>query len=453
MKRKIIDNESDAECTVLSNHSPLFHVKTTLKVLRTLSGFPILPTNSNWDNFEFIPSKEYPRLIIIIILFSVPINTIGYFYRYDLHALSALYQIDVSKLDYFVEVFTLFFLPFCFNLVYFINFKNSIKGLNSICENMSEINSKQAQVHGLSQIHLKAKQKVEEYIVIFMMMGILIAALFVISSYITFEFYDGGFLPDNVKALLAAIQPAIILLGPISHIVSSGDFIIIYFILHLTQNLECLRSVVEEENIKNKTEKFERSGKLGDLHSRNTSIKNGETESVERYNKMNTLIDIALDIGDVLEKINVCFSGMLFCYYGGNLLIATSSFYSATNYLFISEFSALSLSMGLMSAICFILYMGRLYILTTSAHLIGQEMTLLKKAMKGVFFKSSQDWSIEQRKKEILNEKFDTMIDRYGNNAPISPYGYFSINGGSLLSALATIITYLIVLIQFKISE
>ena len=80
-------------------------------------------------------------------------------------------------------------------------------------------------------------------------------------------------------------------------------------------------------------------------------------------------------------------------------------------------------------------------------------MTSLKKAVKGLFFKSSQDRSIELREKEILYEKLDMMIDLYGNNAPISPYGYFSINGGSLLSALATIITYLIVLIQFKISE
>ena len=110
MEGKIIDNESNAGCIVLSNHSPLFHVKTTLKVLRTLSGFPILPTNSKWDNFEFIPSKEYPRLVFIIILFSVPINTILYFYRHDLNALSAMYRIDVSRLDYFVEVFTLFFL-------------------------------------------------------------------------------------------------------------------------------------------------------------------------------------------------------------------------------------------------------------------------------------------------------------------------------------------------------
>ena len=364
-----------------------------------------------------------------------------------------MYQIDVSKLDYFVEVFTLFFLPFCFNLVYFINFKNSVQDLNIICENMSEINYKQTKVHGFSQMHLKAKQKVEEYIMIFMMMGILIAALFVISSYITFEFYDGGILPDNLKALLAATSPAMILLGPISHIVSSGDFIIIYFILHLTQNVKYLRSVVEEETIENKTKNFETSGHLGNCHSRKQSIKTRENGSVGKYYIRNSLLDIALGIGDVVEKINVCFSGMLFCYYGGNLLIATSSFYSATNYLFISEFSALSLSVGLMSTVCFILYMGRLYILTTSSHLLGQEMTLLKKAMKGLFFKSSQNWNIEQRELEISYEKLDMMIDHYGNNAPISPYGYFSINGGSLLSALATIITYLIVLIQFKISE
>ena len=110
MEGKFIDEENDVGCIETSKHSPIYHIKSTLMFLRTLSGFPILPTNSKWDSFEFIASKEYPRLIVILILFSIPINTLLYLFRNDLNALTSM--ITVSKLDYLIEIFTLFLLPF-----------------------------------------------------------------------------------------------------------------------------------------------------------------------------------------------------------------------------------------------------------------------------------------------------------------------------------------------------
>ena len=44
----------------------------------------------------------------------------------------------------------------------------------------------------------------------------------------------------------------------------------------------------------------------------------------------------------------------------------------------------------------------------------------------------------------------DVLLD---NDSPISPHGYFSLTGGTFLSTLATILTYLIVLIQFKLAN
>ena len=451
MEGKFIDEENDVGCIETSKHSPIYHIKSTLMFLRTLSGFPILPTNSKWDSFEFIASKEYPRLIVILILFSIPINTLLYLFRNDLNALTSM--ITVSKLDYLIEIFTLFLLPFCFNLIYFINFKNNTSQLNKVCKLMSEINCRQDHYFGFTQIHVKAKKKVEIYMIIFLMMGCLIAALMVITGYVALEFRDGGTLPDNLKPVLAASLSSIILLGPISHIVSSGDFILIYLILHLIQNLVCLRSEVEKGKIERKNNPISTIHDVGSASSRKRSPGNEKSEMVNRINKLNIVLDIALDIGKVIENVNACFAGMLFCNYGGNLLIATCSFYFASNYLYISEFSPMNLSMGLMSIVGFILYMGRLYILTTSGHVLGQEMAKLNKGLKFYLSMYNRDSNIEQREKTMLHEKSEMVIESLDSNAPLSPYGYFSINGGSLLSALATIITYLIVLIQFKMSE
>ena len=452
MERTSDDMESDVGSSVSSTYSPLFHVRSTLRILRVLSGFPILPTNSKWDNFAFIPSKEYPRLIIIVILFSIPINTLLYFFRNDLNALTLM--LNISKLDYFVEICSHFILPFCFNGIYFISFKNNTRSLNNIFVVMSNINYRQAHYHGSLNIHKSAKESVEQYILLFMMMGVLIAALFVISGLIAFEFHDSEMLPNNYKALLAATLPTMILLGPISHIVSSGDFIIVYLILYLTQNLVCLRTMIEDKiKIHRKSESISKTGEIGYRQSRQENHRKDPDEMVERHHELNIMLDIALDIGDAIEKVNICFSSMLFCCYGGNLLIATSSFYLAVNCLFISPYSEMDLSWGLMSTVCFILYMGRLYALTTSGHGLGQEMTSLKLIIMSFVSADNYDLKLKEGPKNNFFRKLDLLICILDNNAPISPYGYFSVNGGSLLSALATIITYLIVLIQFKISE
>ena len=451
MERKNHDMEDDGESSESLKYSPLFHVRTTLKVLRTLSGFPILPANSKWDNFVFIPSKEYPRLFIILILFSLPINTLLYFFYDNLNALTLM--LNVSKLDYFVEICCLFFLPFCFNGIYFISFKNNTSLLNSICEEISNINYRQDHYHGSLKIHSRAKEKVEQYILLFMMMGVLIAALFGISGFIAFEFDDGEMVPNKYKALLAATLPIIMLLGPISHIVSSGDFIIIYLILHLTQNLVCLRTRIEDRKMEKKRKTISTTGEVGNLHRRRETNRKEQDENAEIHDELSTMVDIALDIGNAIEKVNNCFSSMLFCYFGGNLLIATSSFYLAVNYLFISPYSALDLGWGLWSTVCFILYMGRLYLLTTSGHELGQEMMYLKQTMMSFVSVDNHDVKLKQCETNNFSGKFDLMISILDNNAPISPYGYFSVNGGSFLSASATIVTYLIVLIQFKISE
>ena len=54
---------------------------------------------------------------------------------------------------------------------------------------------------------------------------------------------------------------------------------------------------------------------------------------------------------------------------------------------------------------------------------------------------------------QVLEKKIDLLKAFVDNDSPISPFGYFSITGGTFLSAMATVLTYLIVLIQFKMAE
>ena len=51
------------------------------------------------------------------------------------------------------------------------------------------------------------------------------------------------------------------------------------------------------------------------------------------------------------------------------------------------------------------------------------------------------------------NCKMDILLARLETPGAVSPFGYFSVNRNSFLSAIATSFTYLVVLMQFKISE
>ena len=170
---------------------------------------------------------------------------------------------------------------------------------------------------------------------------------------------------------------------------------------------------------------------------------------------MLSMITVTLDICKTIKKVNKTFAPILFYAYAGNLLIATTAFYTFAKSIFITKFSSMSLSWGILNLVTFTLYMTRLYETTTSGHNLGQNMRLLKLSFKHFCVSRRQIWTSNKECSdyEAYQEKLEVIDDLLDNTSPISPYGYFGMTGGSFLSALATISTYLIVLIQFKTSE
>ena len=439
---------------ICTNHSPLFHIRTTLKFLRLLLGFPIVPTNLSWDTFVFMPVREYSKLLLILILFIAPNVVLLASFSTDFDAFKKMYHI--SSLDFIVEMFALFLVPFGFNLVYFINFKNNAKNLNKICRLLADINYRQEHYHNCFGIHVKAKNRVFNCLIIYFLMGMVIAGLFVTANYVAFVYNDSGVLNNSVKVVFSGIMPITVLLGPLSPMVSSGDLVVNYLIGHLSENMKCLKTILKEQKEKH-------DDRLCFIKTLETKIYQNEDKETKKDGKildqnenMQIMIQLALDICKVIKKVNKTFSDILFYAYAGNLLIATTAFYTFAKTLFITRFSSVSFCWGVMNLVSFILYMVRLYESTTSGHTLGQNMVSLKVAFKK-YYAAKNDLNVQINKidKEIdkYQEQLDLMNILLENSSPISPYGYFEMTGGSFLSALATIATYLIVLVQFKTSE
>ena len=137
------------------------------------------------------------------------------------------------------------------------------------------------------------------------------------------------------------------------------------------------------------------------------------------------------------------------------MLLATLTFYMSILCLFILSFSVVHFGWGLMNCFMFTLYISRLYLVTISGHDLGQLMNSLRLEFKSYMVLLKESKMLETNRGEIERnrDKIDLMNELLEKDSPISPYGYFSITGGSFLSAVTTIITYLIVLMQFKLSE
>ena len=116
--------KKDTQVFALSD-SPLFNVKSTLKYLRIFLGFPLVSTNEEWNEFAFVPAKEYLRLMVFLILCLFPWAFISYLFSDHIDEFRAMFQL--SNLDIIVELSMVQTLPILSSIVYFVTFKNNHK--------------------------------------------------------------------------------------------------------------------------------------------------------------------------------------------------------------------------------------------------------------------------------------------------------------------------------------
>ena len=146
----------------------------------------------------------------------------------------------------------------------------------------------------------------------------------------------------------------------------------------------------------------------------------------------------------VVRKLNASLSGLIFNTYFVCLLVSTSALYTTASIFFNNE----SHILYAYSACCFLLAllsMGRLFWLTNSGHRFTEEMKGCAHNLERLKFTETK---YDTDDVQLLKQDF-----RYYCESPITPFSAFTLSNSTLVGTCATIITYLIVLIQFKGSE
>ena len=156
------------------------------------------------------------------------------------------------------------------------------------------------------------------------------------------------------------------------------------------------------------------------------------------------ILSIGLKLIKVVKTMNTSFAGIIIITYFNCLLQTTLQLYTASTILFNREIEALIfLSAASFSVAC--LMCCRLFWMTWSGQGLSASMKKCVHQLERLKITGKGDALDEI---QLLTQDL-----RYYSESPLTPASAFSLSTNTLLGAYGTILTYLIVLLQFKVSE
>ena len=166
---------------------------------------------------------------------------------------------------------------------------------------------------------------------------------------------------------------------------------------------------------------------------------------LEIYSDEHQIVSNGFVMVAAVKNLRVTFSGMIMNTYFVCVLVTTCAIYSSSSIILLREFTTglLLYSASMFLVAC--LYIGRLVWLTS----VGQNLSnSMKKCGYQLDRFKPNDKKMDERELDLLRQDI-----RYHSESPIAPFSFFTLSNSTLLGAFGTIVTYLIVLLQFKISE
>ena len=155
------------------------------------------------------------------------------------------------------------------------------------------------------------------------------------------------------------------------------------------------------------------------------------------------MLSLGSSLMEVIKEMNVSLTGIIVNTYFTCLIVATATLYSSSTILFERSFVLI-----LFSAANFcvsLLTINRLIWITDCGYRLSLSMRNCSYHLERLKISKG---SVDEDDFRLLKEEL-----KYYSDAPITPLSAFSVSTSTLLGAFGTIVTYLIVLLQFKVSE
>ena len=448
-------------------HSPFYHIKSYIKFFNIFLGLPLKATSKSYDEFVFSPMIERIKIILLVgtavILHLVPII---FLFTSTEHSYFAKYykEFGVSKLDIFVAFGEYQCATLLSVIFFFYFFSKCSKKLNLLLASMEKLN------HDLEDagyvIDYNELKRNPRNIIIFGHLGRFANTCFATAMY---WFVCNGFIKDGKRYTLVTIDrhiaikllPLVICNGIITNspYFSSTEFILYYLTNLLRSNVDMISGLIS---------KF---GKCRNEHSQNGKVQglmnmkcenSNEGLDKNRWTILRSTLDMPFKVLKIISLFDDTFAGIVLTVYVGTLALITVSSYGLASVVL--SFSRMNIQEAVTFAYlrgswCFLLASGnshKLLRLTKYSNALHTSLLELKNNLNEILIETldSSSTGFNVKEIEICRQKiwiFKQELQLI--NSPLSPFSAFDVSNRTLISAFATIITYLIVLIQFKVSE
>ena len=156
------------------------------------------------------------------------------------------------------------------------------------------------------------------------------------------------------------------------------------------------------------------------------------------------IISVGFNLIKVVKRMDKAFASMIVTTYCICMLVATGALYLSSSVLFskgeceVTLLSAAGLSITWLAIF-------RVYQMTKYGCSLAKKMKKCSYQLDR--FQFSDPTNLENGSVQLLREEFQN-----NHEAPIAPYSAFTLSSSSLLALFGTIVTYIIVLLQFKTS-
>ena len=184
-------------------------------------------------------------------------------------------------------------------------------------------------------------------------------------------------------------------------------------------------------------------------------MKDDENWNVDSYHAITTdpqiVIDIGLEAEKLIASINQASQAFIMVFYTTSLVAMTLLAFELASNLGLNEVpteqnKAIWTSVYVLATL---MYLIRLYTLTKSGQILANAIKESKTTFEDVIIQSqfSKLGEDAQHKASMLRNRLEV----YLNMSPINPYSIFAMNYRTFCATLATIITYMVVLVRFRV--
>ena len=164
----------------------------------------------------------------------------------------------------------------------------------------------------------------------------------------------------------------------------------------------------------------------------------------------NEIIEIGLKLEKIIVATNRATEGLIATIFASHIVCLVFVCYHVISSLGLNDAITERLRMWQTMAGSFTaaMYLIRLYTLMNAGQILSVKITQVRRMFENyVFLKEYKGANDESSSKSYLLQK---RLEMYQYAAPISPYAVFSLNNKTFCATVATIITYIVILIKLR---